>query len=410
MRLILASILSKVNTTILFLVSFFLFFILLNPLVLAQEEKVFINEFLIEPAPQAVELFNTGSESADISDWYLDDSGGSTYVTIQQGTILFPNSCAVFTGDFNFNKSSADAARLFDAAAPPTSSSAQLIDSFAYKSSSGSGISFSRLPDGGGSWTTGSATLGKFNATDQSCVVTPTIEVSPTSTPTPVPTQIPTPTRKPIPIVTTEPSPTPTPISYDNIYLSEVYVYPQLGEKEWVELYNNNEFSVSLEGWFVDDAEGLGSSPKTVSLDIPAKDYAVFELSFSMFNNGGDSVRLLDFDKTLKDGFEYSAAEKGKSWVRTRFDEDASFCQTDPTRQVMNNTCVEPTPKRVTTQKKSAARPSPTPRAQIFIDEGKVLGVTTKTFSSRALTRGLSLASLLQSLLTIVSVLLKMKK
>ena len=43
-----------------------------------------INEFLIEPEPQTIELINTGSESADISGWYIDDSAGTTYFTIPE--------------------------------------------------------------------------------------------------------------------------------------------------------------------------------------------------------------------------------------------------------------------------------------------------------------------------------------
>lgn len=394
-----------------FLPAVLIFFLVFFRYGVIAQQKVFVNEFLIEPTPQSVEIINIGSESADISNWYIDDSGGATYFTIPQGSVLYPNSCAVFTGDFNFNKSSADTIRLFDGAAPPTSTSARLIDSFSYKSSSGSGVTFFRLPDGGGNWTTGSATLGNYNTTNQSCIITP----SPTLTP--LPTQIPTPI--------TEPTPSPTPMSYDGIYISEAYVYPQSGEHEWIEFYNDNEFSVTLIGWFVDDQEDTGSSPKAFAMDIPAKGYAVFELSSSMFNNNGDSVRLLDFNKNLKDSFEYGLAAKGKSFGRMRLDDDI-FCQEEPSKGIKNNDCINPTPIETPFILSPTAIVNPTRRVirSAIISskistrqmdsptkEVRVLGISTQRISaSTQLIQSLSFSSFLYPLLTIVSIFLKIKK
>src|SRR3989339_759810 len=125
-----------------------LYFILNTFPVLAQS-KILINEFLIDPQPQSVEIFNSGTESADISDWIIDDSGGTTFYTIPKNNIIFPNQCLIFSGDFNLNKTSSDTVRLIN-------NSQQLIDYFSYKSSSGSGISFFRFPDGSDIWATGS--------------------------------------------------------------------------------------------------------------------------------------------------------------------------------------------------------------------------------------------------------------
>ena len=104
---------------------FFIIVLLLLPFPIHAE--VVINEFAVQPT-QTVEIFNAASVSADISHWYIDDSGGSTYYTIPANTILPPQTCAVFTGDFNLNKSSADTVRLFTAEYPPTTPSAVLID------------------------------------------------------------------------------------------------------------------------------------------------------------------------------------------------------------------------------------------------------------------------------------------
>ena len=117
------------------------FFLLLTTNSFAQ---VRLNEFQIEPE-QSVEILNTATTSADTSGWYIDDNGGTTFYTIPQNSILLPNSCLVFTSNFNLNKSSADTVRLFDKSNPPTSSQSVLVDSFSYQQSPGNNISFSKI-------------------------------------------------------------------------------------------------------------------------------------------------------------------------------------------------------------------------------------------------------------------------
>ena len=104
------------------IIVFFYFYLTFVKLTFAQS-KILINEFLVDPQPQSVEIFNSGTESADISDWIIDDSGGTTFYTIPKNNIIFPNQCLVFSADFNLNKTSADMVRLID-------SSQLLIDYF----------------------------------------------------------------------------------------------------------------------------------------------------------------------------------------------------------------------------------------------------------------------------------------
>lgn len=196
-------------------------------------------------------------------------------------------------------------------------------------------------------------------------------EYIPTPTPTPTPTSTPQPTpritaEQPSPTPTSFPSPIPSSsspalsfISYDNIYLSEVMVYPQIGEKEWVEIYNDNDYPVFLKNWYLDDLENAGSSPKSFSLEIAGKDYAVLELSSSMFNNDGDNIRLLDFNKILKDSFEYNIGEKGKTFGRVSFDND-EFCLQEPSKGFINNPCLNPT-NTPTSKLENTLTPSKTP-------------------------------------------------
>lgn len=403
-------------------------YLILNTISVFAQSKILINEFLIDPQPQFVEIFNSGTESIDISDWIIDDSGGTTFYTIPKDSILFPNQCLVFSSDFNLNKTSADTVKLIN-------NSQLLIDSFPYKSSSGSGISYFRLPDSSNNWTTGSANLGFYNSNREQKCLFPTLTPTPILTPTTIPTSTITPTlgsEDPTPSIGTEnPSPTTTaPVSYDNIYLSEAMVNPVTGEKEWVEIYNNNDFSASLNNWYIDDLENAGSSPKIFSLEINAKNYGVFNLS-SMFNNDGDSVRLLDFNKNLKDDFEYEKSEQGKTLGRTRLDSD-DFCLQEPSKNSVNNPCIDPTPSVTPILFVTMGRinPSPTKNALQtktpiltgretrplqylspipYTQSSNILGISTKINHNNSLINLLAILSISYSLLTIISILFKMK-
>ena len=405
---------------------FFVSFIFSNKVF--SQFKVLINEFLIDPQPQSVEVFNSGTESADISDWIIDDSGGTTFYTIPKNNIIFPNQCLVFSGDFNLNKTSVDTVRLIN-------NFQQLIDSFSYKSSSGTGITFFRFPDNNNYWTTGSANLGFYNQTNISCLMTPspTLTLTPTPTLTITPTLTPMLIMSPIPTETSTPIPTPIPQSYDNIYISEVMVNPPTGGKEWAEIYNNNDFPVSLNNWYLDDIENAGSTPRLISLEIEKKSYAVFDLSSSIFNNSGDSVRLLDFNKNLKDSFEYLLNEQGKSLGRTSLDSD-DFCLQEPSKNLVNNSCINPTPTIITPVTTGQINLSPTIIKSIpsnkpvsinqLIDtknltpieiktSGQVLGTSNEliinSLNNRPLINLLTILSFSYSLLTISSILFKMK-
>jgi hypothetical protein len=282
-------------------------------------------------------------------------------------------------------------------------------------------------------------------------ISTPTPAITPTDTVTPTPTETPaltiTPTVMITPIPTETPictgqacltpTITPTPQSYDNIYLNEALVNPAAGEKEWVEIYNDNDFSVSLINWYLDDLENAGSSPKIFSLDILPKGYAVFELSSAMFNNTGDSVRLLDFNKNLKDSFEYSSSTQGKTYGRTSLESD-DFCLQEPSKNSSNNPCINPTPTIITLVKTDQINLSPTVKItsnkipetkqnnyDVLIhrsinyptgavvknyDNGNVLGISSTISNSNSLLiRCLTFVSFSYSLLTIISILFKIK-
>ncbi len=159
--------------------------------------------------------------------------------------------------------------------------------------------------------------------------ITPTL--SPTSTPTPSPSATPTPTftsapspsATPTPTFTSTPSPsatptltpTPTPVP-DGVYINEFMPAPFTGDKEYIELYNANPFSVDLSGWLLDDQEG-GARPYTLPPGsmLQPQGYLLIRRNFGL-NNDGDEVRLLAPNGLIRDKMRYESARKGGAWSR----------------------------------------------------------------------------------------------
>lgn len=300
-----------------------LLFLLFPFAVLGAEPSVsiYLNEVQVEPV-QRVEIVNEGDESVDISGWFIDDDGGTTYVTIPDGTVVQPNSCLVIEGKFNLNKSSSDTVRLFNNALPPTSDQAVPVDEYSYEASPGELISFQQIPDGSDQWVTASASTGMWNSSRESCEIVPT--------PTPSATIIPTPTTTPLPTITP---------SVTGIRVSESMVYPDSGDPEWVELYNPNSYEVTLLNWYIDDIADGGATPKKFTLMLPARSYGVYELSTGIFNNSGDSVRLLNSQDQIIDSFSYTFSQKNISIGKADIVQN-TICFQEPTKGYENESCL----------------------------------------------------------------------
>jgi hypothetical protein len=177
--------------------------------------QVVINEFLVDPNPEWVELYNASDSAEYLKAYWLDDdydfvndSGSSS-----KKSLLNLNTTSINYPYIEFNSflnNPSDVVVLFD-------QNGVKVDSYSYSTNPGSGISIGRYPDKSGELVAlESATKGSPNSGPKS---TPAPTSGPTSTPTPTPppTNIltKTPTPKPTKKSATK-TPTPTEFSEDD--------------------------------------------------------------------------------------------------------------------------------------------------------------------------------------------------
>jgi len=412
-----------------------------SPVVILAQSNLLINEFSSATSQEWVEIYNNSQEKISLEGvaLYFDANPDTTQkLTFCQDDFINVNSYRLINAKGSWLNNTGDILIL--------KKNDAILDTIAYGGSNPlkaptSSQSVTRMPDGVDNWIITNSPTPQGDYAIFECL-------TPTQTPTPIPTPTETsiilPTVTPIltSAVSLEPILTPTPTSYDSIFINEAMVNPETGNNEWVELYNNNDFSVSLTNWFIDDLENAGSTPKAFSLEIPSKNYHVFNLSSSIFNNDGDSVRLLDFNKSLKDSFEYDSSTQGKTWGRIDINND-NFCLQEPSYEFVNNPCLNPTTPQTPTQppiktltptktiminSKTIIKPTnynvstlpagrqvhrsinyPTIYMIKNLDNGEILGISSVRPNNNSLVRSLSFVSLSYSLLTILAVLFKMK-
>lgn len=166
--------------------------------------------------------------------------------------------------------------------------------------------------------------------------IAPTSLSMPTNTPTLTPTSFP----HLSPTITISESLTNTPsINYQNILISEAFVYPESGSNEWVELYNANAYTVYLNNWYIDDITDGGAIPKVITITLLPNSYVVIEMTTSIFNNTGDTIQLLDSAKMTKDSITYTGSQMNKSIGRTLFSSN-TVCIQNPSKATINEACI----------------------------------------------------------------------
>ena len=309
--------------------------------------ELVINEIYPAPPPsdgiEWVEIYNNENNSVNIQNFYLTDSSGKKILITNEtlGPYSFTiasTPSGVLNNSNQTGKNYADIVYLYN-------TDDQSINIATYSGSFDENKTFAKCPDGTGSWFTLNAT-SKQSSNNSACAI-----LTPSPTPTTLPTATPTPTLIPTPTITINLSPTPTPIPtktlpiptptlvINKIYLSEIMANPNTGENEWAELYNDNDYSVTLDSWMIDDQTGAGATPYHFSLIIPAHEYNSVNLSKTMFNNDGDQVNLYNSNNELQDSFEYQKSEKNISLGRTNWEDD-DFCEQNPSKNLPNNSCL----------------------------------------------------------------------
>jgi hypothetical protein len=114
--------------------------------------------------------------------------------------------------------------------------------------------------------------------------------------------------------------------------INEVMFDPAGGQPEWIEIYNPQDFGLSLGDWVVEDESGSKSTAAPL-LAIPSRSYRVLTVSDEVakiydlpdstvillhrlpsLNNSGDAILLRDFGGTLIDSLAYEG-DWGKSGI-----------------------------------------------------------------------------------------------
>ena len=199
-----------------------------------------INEVYPAPIPgeyEWVEIYNDENTIIDLSQYSLYDLTNKKIKFTN--TILQPLSFEIATSSGVLNNDG-DTLSL-------KNNLGEIIEIATYSASFDSTKTYAKCPDFNGNWFILNLST-KNDSNETAC-----------QSLTPIPTLTITPTLTIVPTEGTEnPSPTES-LSYNNIYISEAMINPLIGEKEWVEIYNDNDFSVSLNNWHIDDMENAGS-------------------------------------------------------------------------------------------------------------------------------------------------------
>lgn len=138
------------------------------------------------------------------------------------------------------------------------------------------------------------------------------------------------------------------------ILLSETYTHPLKGEEEWIELFNPNDESVSLHGYFLKDASK--KNPFALADSIGPNQFLAFPKSQTKIslNDDGDTVSLLSPAHDPID-IEVPKMKAGESYALI----ENEWCVTTQPTSESFNICIEPvsnTTKKTSSQKVITAK------------------------------------------------------
>jgi hypothetical protein len=240
----------------------------------------------IDGGKEFVELYNTTDKDIDLNNWKLDDipNGGSTIQTLSgiipaKGFLLLESG----SGLKIILNNDQDSVILYD----PDGKMQSQVD-YTMKTSQ-KGYSY-MLIDNIWIWNETSSP-NDINIAP----VSPPVEITPIE-PKPI-----------IPII-----PQLSKYNIGSIIISEIYPYPSIGE-EFVELYNNTEQDIDLNGWKISDL----AKSFILSGIIPAKSYKMYiqsETKISL-NNTSETVTLTDNYNQIQSTTSYTKAYNGLSYI-----------------------------------------------------------------------------------------------
>nr|WP_298659513.1 lamin tail domain-containing protein [uncultured Flavobacterium sp.] len=165
------------------------------------------------------------------------------------------------------------------------------------------------------------------------------------------------------------------PLTYQNIYISEGFVYPDSNANEWIELYNANPYTIYLNNWYIDDVTDSGATPKVFTTTLLPNTYIAIEMTSSLFNNTGDTIQLLDSAKTIKDSITYTGSQQNKSIGRASLS-SSTVCIQNPSKGKLNEPCINPN-EDTTISTTPTTTPSPSFTPTIAYTP-HILGIQTK--------------------------------
>lgn len=255
--------------------------------------EILPNPFGRDSGSEWVEIYNAGTKSVDLSDWFFDDEGegvGSSAYTVPEGTVIAVQSYQYFiipTGSFALNNTNGDCLRLL-------SPDELLQRSVCYTETADEGASYGRNIHGAYEWT---------------------------DTPTPGAAN-----------VFASAIPQKSEMLDAKIVISELFPNPADDEdEEFIELYNEGEEDVDLVGWQVGDEKRtyIISIEDFYDTSVPSKGFFVIPRTVSKIalnNTGFEQVRLLTpdgkirhevaYENSVKEEYTYSRNERGVfSWT-----------------------------------------------------------------------------------------------
>ncbi len=320
-----------------------------------------INEFSYQTSSDWVELFNSGCEDIDLDSWKIRDSTESQVKSLT-GLIQSKN-VAVFDLTF-LNNSTPDKIRLYspdNISQPYAEVSIPLQDLAPINSIQTIGLEV----DGVEGWKI-------FENGSKNQLNSAIEDLNQSDCPDPTPT--------PVDQSASENNNDQTFISSGSIKITEVMPDPESGD-EWVEIFNTTNQTIDLSQFQIDDVDG-GSKPQNLSKVLLAPNQFFIHFTSSVFNNAGDSIRIL-YQTSVIDIFSYTSSVKGVSFA---IDTKNNWQQTtDPTPGESNSIVppLTPTPTATPTIKPSpTSKPSPTPKKIKTPTPIKVKGAKIATASA----------------------------